>query len=371
MMKGSYKSAGVLLAAVAAVLAVVTPQYIARRTPCEIKSGPGVTAVKHLSDYFDGLKGTAGDTEVFILDSGKPGGTILVIGGTHPNEPAGYLAATLLVETAKPTEGKLIVIPRTNNSGFSHADPMEGTPSYLYVKTKDGERKFRFGSRATNSIDQWPDPDIYVHAGSGQTLAGSDTRNLNRAYPGRKDGNFSEQVAYGVVQIIKTEKADISVDMHESSPEYPVINAMVAHERAMPIAAEAVMNLQLDGIEMRLEPSPKNFHGLTHRELGDYTDTLAILMETANPSQGRLRGKVTSASVLTGQDPLYVKAAQIGRLFVPFTEQGHPIEERVGRHVAGIMEFIKVYNQKMPNHIQITGVPTYDELQKNGLGYYF
>ena len=101
-MNGSYKSAVVLLVGVAAVLAVVTPQYIARRTPCEIKSGPGVTAVKHLSDYFDGLKGTAGDTEVFVLDSGKPGGAILagaalclvsfVITLATP-EPARWLAA--------------------------------------------------------------------------------------------------------------------------------------------------------------------------------------------------------------------------------------------------------------------------------------
>lgn len=369
-MKGSYKTAGILLVAVALILAVVTPQYRARRIPGVIKSGPGVTSVKQLSDYFADLKGTQGDTPVYILDSGKPGGSVLLLGGTHPNEPSGYLAATLMIENAKPTVGRLIVIPRANNSGFSHADPMEGTPSYIYVKTPNGQRKFRFGSRATNPIDQWPDPDIYVHAGSGQTLAGSDTRNLNRAYPGRKDGNFSEKVAYGIVQVIKDEKVNITVDMHESSPEYPVINAMVAHERAMDIAAEAVMNLQLDGVEMRLEPSPKNFHGLTHRELGDYTDTLAILMETANPSQGRLRGKVSSESILHGQDPLYVKAAQIGRLFVPFTDAGHPIEERVGRHVAGIMAFIKVYDQKMPDKIELANVPSFDDLQKNSLGYY-
>jgi predicted deacylase len=369
-MKGSIKTAGVLMVAVIAFLAYVTPRYEARRHPQPIKSGPGVTAVKHLSDYFDGLKGTAGDTEVFVLDSGKAGGTILVLGGTHPNEPAGYLAATMLVENAKPTEGRLIVIPRANNSGFSHSDPMEGTPSYIYLKGKEGLRTFRFGSRATNSIDQWPDPDIYVHAGSGQTLAGSDTRNLNRAYPGRKDGNFSEQVAFAITQVVRDEKANITVDLHESSPEYPVINAMVAHEKAMDIAAEAVMNLQLDGIEMRLEPSPKNFHGLTHRELGDATDTLSILMETANPSQGRLRGKVSPESIVEGKDPLYVKAAKIGRLFVPFTDAGHPIEERVGRHIAGIMEFLKVYDQKRPQHIQLGNIPSYQDLQANGLGYY-
>jgi hypothetical protein len=370
-MKGSYKTAGIMMAVVVILISIVTPQYKARRIPAKINSGPGVTEVKHLSDYFSGLMGTAGDTEVYILDSGKPGGTIFVLGGTHPNEPAGYLGATLLVENAKPEEGRLIVIPRGNNSAFSHSDAMEGTPSYIYIETAHGNRQFRFGSRATNPIDQWPDPDIYVHAGSGQTLAGSDTRNLNRAYPGRADGNFTEQVAYGIMQVIKTEKPDISIDLHEASPEYPVINAMVAHERAMDlIAAEAVMDLQLDGIEMRLEPSPNNFHGLSHREWGDYSDTLATLMETANPSQGRLRGKVSSASIIDGKDPLYVQAAKQGRLFVPFTDAGHPIEERVGRHISGIMELIKVFNTKKAQHIIIQNVPSYQDLQKNGLGFY-
>ena len=93
-------------------------------------------------------------------------------------------------------------------------------------------------------------------------------------------------------------------------------------------------------------------------------------METANPSQGRLRGKVNNESILGGKDPMYVQAATYGHLFVPFTEEGHPIEERVGRHLAGIMELTKVYNKKMPQHIQITNIPSYQELQEKGLGFY-
>lgn len=52
------------------------------------------------------------------------------------------------------------------------------------------------GSRASNPVDQWPDPDVYVHAASGQQLSGSETRNINRAYPGRPDGNPTEQAAF-------------------------------------------------------------------------------------------------------------------------------------------------------------------------------
>ena len=138
----------------------------------------------------------------------------------------------------------------------------------------------------------------------------------------------------------------------------------------MGVVAEAAMNLQLDGVEMRIEPSPKNLHGLSHREWGDATETLAVLMETANPSQGRLRGEVSSDSIINGKDALYVQAAKIGRLFVPFTAEGHPIEERVARHLAGITEIVNVYNQKMPQHIQFTNLPTYQELLNKGIGFY-
>ena len=69
-------------------------------------------------------------------------------------------------------------------------------------------------------------------------------------------------------------------------------------------------------------------------------------METANPAQGRLRGKTDEDLVLTGKDKAYVKAAKLGRLFVPFDENGHPLEERVGRHLTSINELAKAYSSQ-------------------------
>ena len=64
--------------------------------------GPGVTKVVKLGDYFPGIKDTINDCNVYVLDSGKPGATVMVIGGTHPEEPAGVLAnATGRVVTAR------------------------------------------------------------------------------------------------------------------------------------------------------------------------------------------------------------------------------------------------------------------------------
>src|SRR4030067_303 len=49
----------------------------------------GLTATHRLSDYFPPLKNTHGDTEVYIFRGTEEGGNLLVLGGTHPNRPAG------------------------------------------------------------------------------------------------------------------------------------------------------------------------------------------------------------------------------------------------------------------------------------------
>lgn len=369
-MRASKITAGAFLLLAIVIVMLAAPQFAVLHTPEPLKTGPGVTAVRRLSDYFAKLQNTPGDTEVFILDSGKPGGTALILGGTHPNEPSGYVSAILLLENAQLAKGRLIVIPRANASGFTHNDYTEGSPQTFSLMTPSGERRFRYGSRATNTIHQWPDPDIYVHP-SGQKLSGSETRNLNRAYPGRADGTLTEQVAYAIVQLIRQEEVKLAIDLHEASPEYPVINAMVAHERAMDIAANATINLQIDGIKIGLEPSPQGLRGLSHREWGDATDTLAILMETANPAQGRLRGATSATLVVTGQDRMYQQAAKLGRLFVPFDAKGHPLDQRVARHVTAINEILNVYSQKKPQQaVVLTNVPSYRDLTQKGAGAY-
>lgn len=231
------------------------------------------------------------------------------------------------------------------------------------ISIPEGERRFRFGSRATSPIHQWPDPEIYVHASSGQRLSGSETRNINRSYPGRTDGTFTEAVSYAIAQLIRQEGVDITIDLHEAFPEYPTISAVVAHEDAMELASWALPGIQMEGMEIALEPSPKNLHGLTHRELEDYTDTLAVLMETANPSQGRLRGKTDERLIVEGKDKFYVRAAQYGRLYVPFDENGHPLSERVARHTMGVPQFAQAYQDLGLGTIQITGMPSFTDIK--------
>jgi len=367
--KGNKRLRGVLwLAAAVTVIAVVTVDFLSMRNPFEIRRGPGVTKIKRLNDYLLDLKGSRGDTEAFFLKGANPGGTALILGGMHPNEPAGHLAAVILIEKAKVKAGQLIVIPRANGSGFTHNDPQEASPQSFSIETPSGTRRFRFGSRSTNPLDQWPDPDIYLHSPSGQTLSGNQTRNLNRAFPGKKNGHYTEQVAFAITELVKREKVGLVIDLHEASPEYPVINTIVAHEKAMPLASIVVMNMELRGIKIGLEPSPGNLHGLTHRELGDHTQALAVLMETTNPSQGRLRGKTGSERILSGKDKMYLKAYGMKRLYVEFDEKGHPLAERVSRHLVSIEEFLKAYsdlNSTQP--IVAENIPSPEDMRAKGM----
>lgn len=340
----------------------------------EVRPGPGVTRVGRLSDALPALAGTPGDTTVYTLSAppGAPkGGTALVLGGTHGDEPAGYLAAVFLVETARLSAGRLIVVPRANASGFTHNVPQEAHPQRFEIATPHGPRSFTFGARATNPVHQWPDPQVYTHRGSGQALSGSETRNLNRAYPGRADGSLTERIAFAITTLIRTQHVDLAIDLHEAAPEYPVVNTIVAHERATELAA--LVNLELSGsdVTIGLETSPKSLHGLSHREWGDATETLAVLMETANPSQGRLRGATNAALVVSGRDRYFAAAARRGRLNVPFDDRGWPIDLRVARHVAGVAQFLTdLGTLDASKTISVEGVPAYGEIVARGLGAY-
>ncbi|MCK5652490.1 MAG: succinylglutamate desuccinylase, partial [Gemmatimonadetes bacterium] len=87
-----------------------------RRLEEPVVLSPGVTEVKKLGDYFEGVRGTVNDCNVYVFESGVPGATLFVMGGTHPEEPASRLAAWLFAENAVMEEGRLIVVLSSNRS---------------------------------------------------------------------------------------------------------------------------------------------------------------------------------------------------------------------------------------------------------------
>lgn len=369
--KGNKYTAGALLAAALVICMITGYAFSSNRELDFVSSAPDFEK-KMLSDYFAGLKGHPMDTPVYVQNGVDEGGSVLVLGGTHPNEPAGYMSAILMLENAKVAKGRLFIMPFANISGFTNTLPQEASPSRMRFRLRDASiRSFRYGSRDTSPTVMWPTPDIYVHKASRQELAGNESKNLNRAYPGDPNGTPTEKLAYGITELLRKENITLAFDLHEASPEYPVVEAIVAHEKSMELAAVVTMELLSMGIEMRLEPSPKNLRGLSHREWGDSTNTLPILMETANPSQGRLRGRTDETLVLKGKDKAYLKAAGLGRLFVPYNEEGKPLDQRVARHVTAINIFVNnlaLFGNE--NSMLIERVPSYEEIIENGVGYY-
>jgi len=318
------------------------------------------------------MRGRRGDSDLFIFEGREPGGTLMVVGGAHPNEPAGFIAAVVLIENLSVQRGRVIVLPRANASAFTATEPQEAFPGSFEIINRAGNpRTFRVGSRFSNILDGWPDPIIYRHYPSSQLLSGAETRNLNRAYPGRADGTMTEQVAYAIAEVVRREGVSLLCDMHEAAPEYPVINAIVGHERALDVAALAMVDLQAAGLDFRLEPSPPNFHGLVHRELGDYTNARVMLFESAGALQGRIRGVTDADLILRSQDPFYIRAAEVGKLQVPFPREGIPLEVRVGRHLQAIETVCKVLGELDPSSVvEFSRVPDYNELQTHGVGFY-
>jgi hypothetical protein len=367
--KGNRWTAAALLALGLAAGVVSSAAFRSMKEVEPIHPAPGMTRRAALSDYFPDLKNTPGDTEVFIFEGKEPGGAVLIAAGVHANEPAGFVASVLIVENLRMRSGKVVVIPRANASAFTCNDPQEGYPLRFAVELPGGGRRsFRLGSRLTNPVHQWPDPTLYENP-AGQMLSGAEVRNLNRSFPGRASGTLTEKIAFGIMELIRREEIDIGIDLHESSPEYPVINAIVFHEDSADVAALAQMNLQFEGLDLRLEASPPNLRGLSHREWGDAAGIRAVLLETPNPVQGRLKGRTDEALVVEGKDKFYLKAASLGRLFTPFDEGGVPMSVRVARHLAGVQALLDSLAEMDPEKaIELDGLPEWTEVLERGAG---
>lgn len=346
--------------------------YKSRRLKEPVVLGPGVMQVKKLSDYFSGVKGTYNDCNIYFFEGEEEGATLFVMGASHPEEPAGRLASWIFIENGVMEKGRLIVVLSGNRSGTTVTRPSGAYPPDFSIPTAWGEQKFRMGDRWSNPLDQWPDPDVYIHYPSLQNLAFVDIRNLNRCWPGRPNGTLTEKTCYAFMELIRKEKVDIFIDLHEAELQYPVISTIVTHERGQELATFVSMMLtDMEGFNMGTEFSPKNLHGLSHREVGDFSDAISLLFEAPEPFLDATRGKTTREQLLTGKDEFVVKAGKHGLLFEKIDENGWPIDVRVGRHTSAILQTMESWTEEHPERALVCSqVPRYAEVIENGTGHY-
>jgi predicted deacylase len=344
--------------------------YQSRRLKEPVVIGNGVTQIQKLSNYFPPIEGMANDCNIYVLEGKEPGATICILGGTHPEEPAGRLAAWIFAENAVMQKGRLIVVLSANRSGTTVTRLGGAYPPEFTIPSPWGGQRFRMGDRWSNPLDQWPDPEVYIHYPSGQYLAYMDSRNLNRCWPGRPNGTLTEKTTYALLEMIRKEKVDIVLDLHEAELQYPVISTIVTHEKGQELAAIVSMTLtDLEGFKMGMEFSPKNLHGLSHREIGDYSEAISMLFESPEPFLDATRGKTTTEQLLTGKDDFVVKAGKHGLLFEKIDEKGWPIAVRVGRHTSAVLQTMASWTEAHPEKpLVCVDVPRYAEVIEKGIG---
>ncbi len=364
-----------VLAAAAAALIIWggLPLYRHRHYDVPVVKGPGVTSVFRLSDLSPGLKGTAADTTVFVLEGREPGGKALIMGNTHASEPEGMLTALIFIEHAIVDRGTLYVIPFFNASAGRTTRPGDGYPLYFDVPTDWGAKRFRYGNRDASPLDQWPDPDVTIHYPTKQLLSFIDARNTNRTWPGRPGGLLMERVTYGAMELIRREGVDMAIDIHGAETMFPVTNCIVAPEKSVRIATLAALTVKAsEGFDSHVEPSPPGFRGLSHREIGDHSEAMPFLLEAPIPFLDQPTGPKTVEFFLDGKDPFLLSLSKKKKLFVPYDETGWPLEKRVGQHCSTTLEIIRQFSRREKDRpLVIRGVPRYGDLVENGVGRYF
>ncbi|MDD8026349.1 MAG: succinylglutamate desuccinylase/aspartoacylase family protein [Acidobacteriota bacterium] len=361
----------ILILALGALLAVFAGLgfYNIRHLREPVVLGPGVAEVKTLSEYFPALKGSVNDCNIYVLGNAKPGGTILILGGSHPEEPSARLAAWVMAENGMVDQGRVFIAPSANRSGTKVTRPGGAYPASYTIPTPWGGQTFRMGDRWASPLDQWPDPEVFIHYPSRQNLAYMDVRNFNRAWPGRPDGTLTEKTCYAFIEMIKKEKIDIVIDLHEAELQYPVISTIVAHQKGADLAALASMVISGEEFNIGVENSPKALRGLSHREIGDATDAVSLLLETPEPFLDATRGRTDAQLLLTGQDEFVVRAGKRGLLFEKIDKKGWPIDVRVGRQTSTILTLLDLWSQDHPERaILLKDVPKYAEVIAKGTG---
>ncbi|HWR60161.1 MAG TPA: succinylglutamate desuccinylase/aspartoacylase family protein [Clostridia bacterium] len=118
------------------------------------------------------MKGTGLETVMHLSDSGKAGPTVVIIGGIHGDETAGVLAAEALTQLM-PDSGRIVVVPRANKPACD-----SGVRTEYYME------------------------------------------DLNRCFPGDRDGSPTKYAAATLVEAITACKPSVVIDLHESRSKY-------------------------------------------------------------------------------------------------------------------------------------------------------
>lgn len=205
--------------------------------------------------------GTPYATRYYVQDSGIPGPTVMIVGGMHGNEPAGYTAARKFIGR-KPARGKLIVIPEVNVLGI------------------------RAGTRTG---DHPGDP--------------------NRDYPRSRNDQPDTPLARDIWNLVKRERPDYLLDLHEGYDFHRINSASVGQSiiyyptdgaAAAAKAMQTAVNRTIKKPNHRFSLLKYPIQGSLARAAGRDLKVKAMILETSRrqPLQTRVDQHVTMVEAL-------------------------------------------------------------------------
>ena len=127
------------------------------------------------------LDGTIWETDVHYFESSIPGPRVVIVGGIHGDEIAGWNAALELLTKEDYFIGTVMIIPKAN-------------------------------LQACNAVQRY--------AGLGKEYNGYIYSDLNRTFPGKEDGTVTEKISYEIVQAVESFNPNHIIDLHESLHSY-------------------------------------------------------------------------------------------------------------------------------------------------------
>ena len=175
------------------------------------------------------------------------------------------------------------------------------------------------------------------------------------------------------MELIRREKVDVAIDLHEAELQYPVISTIVTHQKGQDMATMVSMTLtDLEGFQIGTEFSPLNLHGLSHREIGDHSQAVSLLFEAPEPFLDATRGRTNADVLLSGRDEFVVQAGKQGLLFEPIDEQGLAHRQPRGTpHLVGRPDARDLERGPPRSRRQgATGIPRYADVVARGVGAY-
>jgi len=203
--------------------------------------------------------GTIYATPLYIIDSGVPGPVVMVVGGVHGNETAGYKAADK-VKDFNIKKGTLLVLPQANK----RAD-----------------------------------------AAHTRTVGGYD---LNRSFPSTKSGQASGTLAKAILSTMKGYNVEWVMDMHEgvnysrssSSDGQSVIYYPNSQTKTIASSIVSTLNKQISGTSKDYELLQYPVKGSLARAAAVACGAHSFIFETCSkdPLSTRIDRQLTAANML-------------------------------------------------------------------------